>query len=108
MQFRNFQDSQCLTFMDNITDVHIDPLHVATHLRMYIDNLIWLKLSGYSQHMRDVASLHRRDLCSWNLCGTRLRISCFGSTGQHAKRSRERQTRRESHYTSLSHVSNAP
>ena len=63
LQLRDFQNCQCLSLVHNVANVHIDLLHVAAHLGVYVDHLIRLELPGQRKHMGDVAALRRRYTC---------------------------------------------
>ena len=69
LQFRDFKDRECLAFMNDVANIHIDARHVTAHLGVHIHNLVGLKLTGQRQHMRNVAPLRCGDLCGWNSCG---------------------------------------
>ena len=62
LQFRDFKDGECLPFMNDVANIHINARHVAAHLGVYIHNLVGLELSGQRKHLGDITPLRRGDL----------------------------------------------
>ncbi len=47
-EFRDFENGQGLSLMNDVSDIDVDLLHIAANLGVHIDHLVRLELAGQS------------------------------------------------------------